>query len=253
MICRLQGDPLHQHAIHVLLTYSSLKTSWFVQVRDLLLQYQLPHPLNLLLQPLKKEEFKKLIKARVLDHWETKLRAEASLLPSLVYFNPNFMSLTKPHKLWTTAGKNSYEVSKSRIQLLFLSSQYPCAQLSRHWSHDNPQGICSHGECSQDLQVESREHILLHCSAYSATRTKLIATCLRVQDSVTHSLITGFLLGQKQRLMQCLLDCSVIPEVICAAQCYGDHIYENLFYLSRTWCFSLDRERMKRLKKWNFQ
>ena len=47
MICRLEGDPLHRLAVQVLLT-SVCKYSWFVQIRELLLLYQLPHPLHLL-------------------------------------------------------------------------------------------------------------------------------------------------------------------------------------------------------------
>ena len=77
MVCRLPQDPLHQQAVHVLLT-SATPTSWFVQVRNLLLLYYLPHPLL--------------------------------LLPSLTYFHPQFMSLTFLHKVLTTAGSKSYEV-----------------------------------------------------------------------------------------------------------------------------------------------
>ena len=45
MICRLPANPLHSHAKHVLLTLSRSPNSWFQKVRDLLLLYQLPHPL----------------------------------------------------------------------------------------------------------------------------------------------------------------------------------------------------------------
>ena len=114
MVCRLPGDPLHQHAIQVLMTSSS-PTSWFVQVRNIMLQYKLPHPLHLLHCLPTKDSFKKLAKSKVLDYWEAKFRAESALLPSLKYFLPEFMSLTIPHKLWTTAGQNPYEVAKARI------------------------------------------------------------------------------------------------------------------------------------------
>ena len=85
MICRLEGDPLNQLAWQVLHKYQSPQ-SWFVQVRNLFLQYHLPHPLLLLQNPPDKEAFKKLAKAKVVDFWERKLRAEASFLPSLSYF-----------------------------------------------------------------------------------------------------------------------------------------------------------------------
>ena len=137
MICRLPCDPLNRLAQHVLLTSSYSKNSWFVQVRDILLQYQLPHPLHLLDYPPTKEAFKRLVNAKVLDFWERKLRLEASFLPSLAHFKPEFHSLKSPHRLWTTAGEKPYEVAKARIQLLFLCSQYPCGSRTRHWSAES--------------------------------------------------------------------------------------------------------------------
>ena len=121
MVCRLPEDPLHQLACHVLLTSSS-PSSWFVVVRNLLMQYQLPHPLLLLNDPPDKASFKKLLKSKILDHWEKKLRLEASLLPSLVYFDPYYMSLAVPHRIWTTAGSNPHEVAKARVPLYVIYS-----------------------------------------------------------------------------------------------------------------------------------
>ena len=174
-------------------------------------------------------------------------------MPSLIYFSPQYMSLATPHRIWSTAGNNSYEVSKARVQLLFLASQYPCAKLTRHWSTENPQGICSFQPCQDINSVESPEHILLHCPAYSQTRQRIISLCLNIKEQISHQLVTLFLLSNSsQKTMQFLLDCSAIPEVIHAAQIYGEKVYRDLFYLSRTWCFALHRERMKRLCKWNF-
>ena len=150
------------------------------------------------------------------------------------------MSLTTTHKVWTTAGQNTHEVAKARIQLLFLSSQYPCSKLLRHWSNDNPLGLCTFPTCQQDNIVESPEHILLCCPAYSQTRHKLIALCLKHRDPVSHLLVTHILLANSQKtVMQFLLDISAVQEVIHAAQVNGDQVFDNLFYLSRTWCFSL--------------
>ena len=197
--------------------------------------------------------YKKLVKSKVLDYWEFKLRTEASFLPSLAFFHPEFMSLASPHKLWTTAGKKSFEVAKARIQLLFLASQYPCGSLSKHWTPENPLGLCTFPDCHHKNLVETPEHVLLRCPAYTTTRKKNITICLKTQDPVSHRLVTSFLLSDStQKMMQFLLDCSVLPEVISGAQNYGKQIYDDLFYLSRTWCFSVHRERMKRLCKWNF-
>ena len=99
MITRLAGDPLHVYAQHIL-SSSSSPTSWFLQVRDLFLLYQLPHPLNLLQNPLDKLSFKKLAKSKVLDYWEDKLRKEASLLPSLRFFSMSLISSQDLDSSW---------------------------------------------------------------------------------------------------------------------------------------------------------
>ena len=73
--------------------------------------YSLPTPLSLLTSPLKKFEFKTLIKKRVIDYWETALRLEVSLCPSLLFFKSHFMSLIKTHPIWTTAGSSPSKVT----------------------------------------------------------------------------------------------------------------------------------------------
>ena len=60
MICRLPADPLNSHARNVLTTSKRSSKSWFWQIRDLCLQYSLPHPLNFLESPSNKEHFRKL-------------------------------------------------------------------------------------------------------------------------------------------------------------------------------------------------
>ena len=188
------------------------------------------------------------------DCWEIKLRTKAELLTSLKYFHTEFLSLPSPHRLWTSAGAKPYKVSKARILLHFLSSQYPCGKLTRHWSSSNPEGLCTFPSCHQGSLLESPEHILLECPAYSSTRNNMISLCLKVKNDVSRSLISDILTSwTADIIMQFLLDCTAMPNVIQYAQLNGQHIYDDIFYLSRTWCFSIHRERMKRLGLWNFK
>ena len=124
----------------------------------------------------------------------------------------------------------------------------------RHWTHENRQGYCTFPICQLNAQVETIEHMLLSCPAYSSTRKNLIALCARLRHPVSNSLVIRFLLGNSsQDLLQLLLDCSIIPQVITSAQHYGEIIYSDLYYIGRTWCFSIHRERLKRLHRWNFR
>ena len=177
-----------------------------------MLQYNLPHPLYLLDHPPTKETYKRLVKAKVTDYWELKLRAESSLLPSLRYYQPQYYSLRTPHKLFIAAGPKSYEVAKAKIQLQFLASQYPCAKYTRHWSPDNKEGLCTVPVCYQNKLVESPEHILLSCPAYASTRLDMSTLCSSLQNQVSLAIVSSALsFNSVDRVMQLLLDPSVIP------------------------------------------
>ena len=123
MVARLPSDPLNIHARNFLVTAKTTSKSWFCQICDISLKFQLPHPLAILDYPPGKECYKKLVKSHVVDFWERTLRGEACLLPSIPNFKPEFMGLKNPHPIWSTAGCNPYEVSKAIQQARFLSGR----------------------------------------------------------------------------------------------------------------------------------
>ena len=249
MICRLPDDPLNIHAKNVLTMSKRSSKSWFWQIRDLFLQYKLPHPLQLLEHPPDKEKFKKLVRSRVIDHWEEKFRTEASVLPSLTYFHPQFMSLAKPHPLWLSAGSNPHKVSKAIQQAKLLSGRYRTESLCRHWS-TNREGFCLSRTCFEE--TETVEHILVHCPAYSTIREKISRLWRSTPDPNIKYLVDQALCSSSTYLTQFILDCSAIQAVIDITQRHGEGILNGLFHLTRTWCFSIHRERMKMYGRWNF-
>jgi hypothetical protein len=167
-----------------------------------------------------------------------------------VYFKPEYMSLTKPHPIWSTAGSNPYEVSKAVQQARFLSGRYRSEYLSRHWTN-NKEGYCLSPTCSNE--VESVDHILIHCRAYNECKRRLYSLWLSSPNPAVIKLVTEAFSEETDYLLQFIIDCSVLPSVINAVQAQGPEILDDLFYLTRTWCFSVHRYRMKMLGRWNFQ
>ena len=165
MVTHLPGNSLYDRARHIFVTGSHSSKSWFANIRDICLLYDLPHPLTLLENPMSKVAFKKLVKSKVIDYWENQLREIAASLSSLVYFKPEFHSLSRPHPIIWTPGPNSHEVSKAVVQLKMLSGRYRTAMLTRHWS-SNRSGCFPAPGCST---LETLEHILVSCSYYSQT------------------------------------------------------------------------------------
>ena len=250
MICRLPGSFIYKIAVHQLSTAKTTSGSWFLQIRELCLKYDLPTPLNLLQYPPTKERFKSLVRSKVIDHWETNLRTEAEMLrsSSLKYFKAEYMSLCHPHPIWTTCGSNSFEVNKAIVQAKMLSGRYVTDKLSRHWSH-NKSGICCLPGCSGQ-ETGSLEHLMLFCPALSTTRSSLLDLSLSVASE--SNLISDIILSainepSVEIRMQFLLDCSSIPAVQRLKQSSNHHFISRLFYLTRTWCYSIHRARMTKL------
>ena len=171
MVCRLPDNILHKIAKEQLIVSGDRDSSWFSQVKHLCFTYNLPHPLILLDNPPPKQQFKELVKTSIIDYWQTELRSKANPieLPSLQYFKPQYMSLSRPHPLWSTC-KTSYDVNKSIIQSRMLSGRYRVGSLLRHFS-PSCSGICE--LCS--AETEDLAHLLLpRCVHLQERRTVLV-------------------------------------------------------------------------------
>ena len=250
MICRLPCDPLHHRALYALTTVKPAFKSWFTKIRDICLQYALPHPLTLLQKPLSKADFKKLSKSLVIDYWEKVLRAEAAILPSLKHFNPHFHSLIYPHPILSTSGSNPYEICKTVVQCKMKSGQYKTSLLSRHWSPSNPNGYCPAPTCKDT--PESLEHLLVHCQYYSVTRRKLSDLWIRKCHSTLAPFLHDILTGSPTILLCFILDPTAHHHVIHLSQVYDQEVISTVCHLTRSWCYAIHKERQKLLKRWKF-
>ena len=158
MITRSTGSVLHAHAIQILSSAKQSCHSWFLQIRQLCLMYELPNPILLLENPLPPTSFNKLMKSKIVDYWEQKLRAEASQLTSAPFFRPSFMCLTKPHPIWYSCGSNPFECHKAVIAAMMVSGRYLTDRLQRPWSTNNKEGLCLLPTCCLSQASGTLEH-----------------------------------------------------------------------------------------------
>ena len=75
--------------------------------------------------------------------------------------------------------------------------------------------------------------------------------CDNLELAVIKDITTSFLNATVTEFCQFLLDCSVLEPVIDAKELYGDEVITHLFNITRTWVYTLHKERMKRLGRWN--
>ena len=213
--------------------------------------YSLPTCQQLLECPAEKEVYKKLVKTKILDYWQTFLREEAKKLSSLKYFKSDFDSLAFPSKAYLAAGSSHYEVAKLNIQLKMLSGHYRTSLLARHWS-DNKTGICMTGDhCQAWGLVESICHIITSCIALEPKRQSLKEYWIEKESNGPLSSIIPYIFHESpEDLTQFILDPLTNPQVISLVQSHGNIIVDKICYLTRTFCFSLHRERKILLGTW---
>ena len=244
MVCHLSENPLHSHARYILTTAPPSAKSWFQNIRDLCLQYGLPDPLQLLADPISKEAFKKEVKLKVVEYWQSLLRIEASPLSSLKYFKPELYSLTKAHYMWTAAASRPFECSKSTILSRMASGRYRTEMLCRHWNN-NKAGHCKSPTCQQI--PGTLEHLLVACQGLTETRERMYLMWLEksVMFPVLHSTIREVLDCDEEQIVQFILEPLAFPQLLSAYKIHGQAFINQLSYLTRTYAFNIHREYQK--------
>ena len=249
MICRLPNDPLNIHARYILTAALPSAKSWFQEIRKLCLQYGLPHPLSLLGNPPNKDSFKRIVKLKVHQYWLDLFRAEAAGLDSLIYFNPLVHSLTVPSHIWSSAGSNPFECSKTMVVAKMISGRYRTEQLCRYWS-TNRSGHCLASTCQ--FVLGDLEHLLVHCPALQPTRSRLrnLWKVKAEQYSSLSSLMERVLDSPPKTQVQFILDPCGFPEIITLGQEFGNELLSQVFYLTRTYAFYLHKQKLVLTGMW---
>ena len=129
-----------------------------------------------------------------------------------------------------------------------LSSRYRVAKLTRHWSPSRS-SCCPAPECHEE---ESLEHLLVFCCYYNQAREKLKRLWSSCRVPLLTDLLTKMLHGPPISLVQFILDASVHPTVINLVQKFGQDILMTVFHLTRTWCYTIHRERLRLLGIFKF-
>ena len=250
MICRLPDNILHKISLNKLTTEPDNSSSWFIQLRQLCSRYNLPSPLSLLLHPPSKCSYNSLVKKRVLDKWQEKYRSDAEGKDSLLYFKPSFMSLLRPHPLWTTCKANSFEVNKSVAVARLLSGRYNSDWHSRHWSPANEEGFCL--LCPGKNIPGTIEHLLVTCEALNPKRSALFNFWdQKSEDSLPlQELLLTIRRSSPKEFAQFVLDPSVVHHVISGCQKKLFQL-EEIFHLTRTYSYGIHRRRLQLLGRLN--
>ena len=165
-------------------------------------------------------------------------------MDSLKYFNPQFMSLLKPHPIWTTCSSNTFETNKALLVTKLLSGRYYSDWHTRHWSKTNPHGFCL--LCPPQQVPGTIEHLLVSCNALEEKRKFLISYWdMQSEDSPQlNTLMMNVFSQPPEDIVQFLLDPTSVPAVIHGCQLKIFNI-SDILALTRTFCYGLHRRRLK--------
>ena len=94
---------------------------------------------------------------------------------------------------------------------------------------------------------------IFSCIGLAETRKRLKNfTIDYISDKPELQPIVDKYLGESEvEFCQFIIDCSVQSLVISSYQLYGKSILDHLFYITRTWCYSLHKERLRQLGRIN--
>ena len=100
------------------------------------------------------------------------------------------------------------------------------------------------------FKIGDLAHQLLYCSGLAEARTRAVQLWAAQIEKKPHlqPLIATLIAGQPKYILLFILDPSSVPGVISTAQAHGQSVYQDCHHLSRVWCYSNHKKRMRLLK-----
>ena len=258
MVARLGSKcPLFRYAVFILNNpppqVRIAAKIWFLQVRTLCAQYGLPDPLEVLKSPPSKQTWKTAVTRSVHLFWRSKLILAADALPSLAPLRFSHMSLVRPSPLLTSCHNKQYEVKKATVQLKMASGRYRTCWLRRHWSSDSS-GHCRVPGCAPDTPGTLVHLATGQCQGLSDATAAASASWARFAAANPHllPLLTTMASSAPDVFLSFLLDPSTNHLSLALSQQLGNHIIDQLCYLTRTWLYTLHVARYRALGLWQY-
>ena len=144
--------------------------SWFMEIKKLLLKYDLEDPIILLENPVNKEEWKRTVNKAINFKWKIQLLETKKLYKNLQYLNVGNPYYIGIHNLLRINCKSARDVNRIPVKLKLITGTYLLQTSKAAIKKNGNDGICL--ICSKD--DETAEHFILQCSALSVVRDPVI-------------------------------------------------------------------------------
>ena len=227
---------LNQIALRQLATKSFKSNSWFVNIIKICHKYSLPSPHHVIVRPIQRRRWKKLVKDTVLRYWNTKLQTQAREKSTLRFLALNNVNVSTPSQVVSSIDPNTRDVQRGRTKIRMLTGTYLLQYNRAKFNQSEPDPTCLLCKGAP----EDLHHFISICPRLETKRVKLLQPILQLLGGVSSTPVS--LLFTAQRLTGLILDCShENMEDLALSKTDRDEIER----LSRTLCYALHAERSR--------
>ena len=227
---------LHQIALRQLATKTLTSNSWFINIMKRCHKYGLPSPHHMIVDPMPRNRWKKLVKSTVLGYWSTKLQLQAKEKSTLKFLAIENMSTSSPSLAVNGIHPNTRDVQRGRTKLRLLTGTYLLQSNRAKFNNSVPDPTC---QLCNDAP-EDVHHFISKCLRLEEKRANLLHPIIQQLGGISSPAVNS--LFRNDRLTRLILDCTH-EELGDLALSYTDA--EEIEKLSRTYCYALHAERSR--------
>ena len=237
-LCDSEAQNIKLVIINTLTFYGMDFTGWSSLVRKTCLKYGLPDPLQYIEYPWRPDRWRDHCKRTVKDYWEKQLLQTVG--KSLKYVDLDYSNLQIPMRLWQMAGLCSDSVRQATIVNWMLLGVYFTREfLFKMKKTKSPSCFACSKETNEE--IETLNHLLLHCSHYNKVREKYVPQYIQQNSRLSE------ILDDEEMIIQSILDplSSNLPESVRLAWVSPKEVYS----ISRNFCYNIHNMREKVYKE----
>lgn len=244
-ILRDEDSIEYRLAVRQLAMKSLTATSWFSNVRRILMKYDLPSAYDLLENPLSKSSWKTLTNDKIKTHIKSTWLEDAKSKSSLKYLNIESCEVGKAHILWATVPPNVRDVEPAAIKARLLTGTYVLQANRARFNQYNVDPTCL--ICS--VEPEDRMHFLIRCPVFNEKRAVHLQRLRSALASSISSHFADVIFSCESTLLQLLLDCSHQLITHMLDMCLIDTLIRIVEPISRRLIFNLHSMRSVLIKE----
>jgi hypothetical protein len=147
----------------------NLSASWFIEIKKLLLKYELQDPIFMLDNPNTKNEWKSNLNRKINVYWWNNIKHSTTLYKSLQFLNNEKCYPGKIHPLLSINCKSSRDVNRIPTKLKLLTGTYILQNNRAKYKNYTIDPTC----LLCDSEAETPAHFILNCPALSSIRNPI--------------------------------------------------------------------------------